>query len=143
MNRVNFEKPLKEKAVRLLHLRAGGRYSMFEAGQLYEICLALGMADSRPKRQELLWDDIVGSCLTEKEAKQKLKMLINQEPINDKDFLEQMNTAAYERQNRERYELLKNQKSVGISKVDNYETVVGGKSLKGANKLIIGEKDNE
>ena len=48
MNRLDFEKPLKEKAIRLLRVRAGGRFTMFEAEQLYEICLALGMVDNRP-----------------------------------------------------------------------------------------------
>lgn len=79
MNRLAFEKPLKEKAIRLLQRRAGGRYTMFEAGQLYEICLALGMTEKRTGAigfQENNWESLVCSCLTEKEAKQKLKSLL-------------------------------------------------------------------
>ena len=80
MNRLDFEKPLKEKAIRLLQMRAGGRYTSFEAGQLYEICLALGMEDSRPGKmgeQEVYWNETVCSCLNEKTAKIKLKQLLS------------------------------------------------------------------
>jgi hypothetical protein len=80
MNRVEFEKPLKEKAIRLLQIRAGGRYSTFEAGQLYEVCLALGMEDSRSGKmgeQEAYWNETVCSCFDEKVARKKLKQLLS------------------------------------------------------------------
>jgi hypothetical protein len=84
MNRLTFEKPLKEKAVRLLQVRAGGRFRMFEAGMLFQICIELGYPDCRPGAigwQEKYWESLVGSCLTEKIAKQKLKALLC--PSND------------------------------------------------------------
>lgn len=74
-----FEKELKEHAVRLLQCRAGGRLSMFEAGMLYNICLCLGMKDSRWKNvceQEEYWRNIVGSCDTEADAKKALAKLL-------------------------------------------------------------------
>jgi hypothetical protein len=80
MNRLDFEKPLKEKAIRLIQKRAGGRFTMFEAGMLYQICLELGYPDCRPGGigwQEKFWENTISSCLTEKEAKQKLKMLLS------------------------------------------------------------------
>lgn len=79
LNRLDFEKPLKEKAVRLLQLRAGGRFTMFEAGMLFQICLELGYPDCRPGGigwQEKYWESLVSSCLNEKDAKKKLKELL-------------------------------------------------------------------
>lgn len=80
MNRADFEKQQKAKAIRLLRLRAGGRYDTFEAGQLYEICLNLGMNDSRTGKigeQEHFWEETVCSCVTEKQAREKLKELLS------------------------------------------------------------------
>jgi len=79
-----FEEELREKALRLLQMRAGGRLSMFEAGQLYEICLMLGMKDGRPGKmleQEEYWNQIVLSCLTEDGAKQALEKLLKNEKV--------------------------------------------------------------
>ena len=82
MNRLDFEKPLKEKAIRLLRMRAGTRYIDFEAGMLYQICLDLGMKNERLGKigaQENNWSALVCSCATEKAAKQTLKRLIQSE----------------------------------------------------------------
>jgi hypothetical protein len=80
MNRLDYEKQLKEKAVRLIQIRDGGRYEMFEAGQLYEICLALGMEDTRTGKigeQEKFWCNIVGFISSEKEARKTLKYILS------------------------------------------------------------------
>jgi hypothetical protein len=80
MWKFDIEQELVQKAIRLLQCRAGGRYSMFEAGLLYQTCLVLGLEDSRPGKigeQELAWESLVGSCSTEKEALQKLKMVLS------------------------------------------------------------------
>lgn len=100
MNRQEFEKPLKEKAIRLLQCRAGGRYTDFEAGMLYQICLDLGLADSRPGKigaQEDYWTGLILSCRTEKEAKEVLSKLLKGEHALTKterkrSFLEQRAT---------------------------------------------------
>ncbi|MDI9576806.1 MAG: hypothetical protein QM398_01545 [Thermoproteota archaeon] len=78
------EKQLKERAVKLLLHRAGGRASCFEGGLLYHICLMLGMKEKREGKmfeQEKYWEEIVLSCDTETEAKQALKTLIKGERI--------------------------------------------------------------
>jgi pyruvoyl-dependent arginine decarboxylase (PvlArgDC) len=80
MNRADFENELKQRAIRLLLCRAGGRYTMFEAGQLYQTCLLLGMPDSRHGaigEQEKNWEAFVSSCMDEKAAKNMLKSLLS------------------------------------------------------------------
>lgn len=75
-----FERKLAEKAIRLLQCRAGGRYTMFEAGLLYQTCLLLGLKDSRPGKigeQELSWEKLVGSCSSEAEAKTALLKILS------------------------------------------------------------------
>lgn len=70
---------LQAQAIRLLQLRAGGRYTLFEAGQLYQICLVLGIEDSRRGsigNQENYWESQVCSCHSEEEAKTKLAYLL-------------------------------------------------------------------
>jgi hypothetical protein len=92
MNRLDFEKELKTRAIRLLLMRAGGRYMMFEAGQLYQTCLLLGMKDGRPGKlgeQEHNWEQIVAHCFSEKEAKQKLKELLNSDQNYDSPSISQ------------------------------------------------------
>jgi len=66
----------------LLQFRAGGRYTNFEAGMLYQICLDLGMKDSRPGKigdQEKYWEQLVCSCVTELEARETLDKLLKGE----------------------------------------------------------------
>lgn len=78
------EKELRERAIRLLQCRAGGRLSMFEAGLLYQICLELGMKDERKGKimeQEEYWNEVVLSCRTELEAKQTLEKLLKNERV--------------------------------------------------------------
>ena len=80
----DFEQELRQRAVGLLQMRAGGRLSMFEAGLLYHICLDLGMEDTREGKmmeQEEYWNAIVGSCVHEKEAKEALESLLKRERI--------------------------------------------------------------
>ncbi len=82
--RFDYEQELRQHAIRLLQCRAGGRLSMFEAGLLYQICLDLGMEDSRPGKmceQEDHWNQIVLSCHTEEEAKEALEKLLRGETI--------------------------------------------------------------
>src|SRR4030042_1543867 len=50
---------LEERAVRLLMLRAGGRYRMFEAGQLYECLRLLGMAEYTKREQVVELERVV------------------------------------------------------------------------------------
>ena len=73
------QKDLRERAIRLLQHRAGGRYTMFEAGMLYQICLSLGMKDSREGgigEQEKQWEKLTNSCFTSEEAKEKLEKVL-------------------------------------------------------------------
>lgn len=76
------KKELKARAFQLLQFRAGGRYTNFEAGMLYQICLELGMKDSREGKigeQEQYWEQLVCSCITELEARQTLEKLLKGE----------------------------------------------------------------
>jgi hypothetical protein len=80
----DFESELRQKAVRLLQCRAGGRLSMFEAGMLYQICLTLGLEDSRHGKmleQENYWNDVVLSCSGEDEAKIALESLLQNKRV--------------------------------------------------------------
>lgn len=77
MNRADFEKELKQNAINLLRVRAGNRFDTFEAGQLYQICLLLGMKDYRTYDQETNWRKYVCSCPDEKTAKKVLKLLLS------------------------------------------------------------------
>lgn len=75
------EKQERQSAIRLLVCRAGGRLNMFEAGMLYQKCLLLGLEDSRVGRhheQEKHWQSLVLSCMTMKEAEQKLKEILHE-----------------------------------------------------------------
>ena len=79
------KKQLRERALRLLQMRAGGRYTNFEAGELYQICLCLGMKDYRPGpigAQEKYWEQIVCSCWGDLEASQALEKLLKNERIS-------------------------------------------------------------
>ncbi len=78
------EEELREKAIRLLQMRAGGRYTSFEAGMLYQICLDLGMKDERKGcigAQETYWEQIVCSCWGEQEASEALEKLLKNERV--------------------------------------------------------------
>lgn len=75
---------LVEKAIRLLQMRAGGRYTTFESGMLYQICLDLGMKDERKGgvgKQEEYWEQIICSCWGAEQAGEALKNLLKNEKI--------------------------------------------------------------
>ena len=79
-----YEKQLRERAIKLLQMRAGGRLSSFESGMLYHICLSLGMEDTRWSKmfkQEEYWNAIIGSCHTSDEAKEALSKLLKNERV--------------------------------------------------------------
>jgi hypothetical protein len=78
------ETELRERAIRLLHMRAGGRYTSFESGMLYQICLDLGMKDERKGgigAQERYWEQIVCSCWTDQEANEVLDKLLRNKRV--------------------------------------------------------------
>ena len=78
------EKELRERALRLLQMRAGGRYTNFEAGMLYQTCLCLGMKDERKGKigaQEVYWEGIVCSCFGYEEALLVLEQLLRNEKV--------------------------------------------------------------
>lgn len=86
--RSDFEDELRQQAIRLLQVRAGGRLSMFEAGLLYQICLVLGLEDSRAGKmfeQEEYWNEVVLSCTTEEEAKEILDALLKGEKVKTRN----------------------------------------------------------
>jgi len=78
------KRKLRERALGLLQMRAGGRYTTFESGILYHICLMLGMKDSRKGgigEQEKYWEQIICSCWGEQEASEALENLLKNKRI--------------------------------------------------------------
>ncbi|MCW4015094.1 MAG: hypothetical protein NWF06_01870 [Candidatus Bathyarchaeota archaeon] len=78
------EAKLRQRALRLLQMRAGGRYTSFEAGMLYQLCLDLGMKDERKGgigAQERYWEGIVCSCFGDDEAKETLEKLLKNKKV--------------------------------------------------------------
>lgn len=72
---------LRDKCVRLLMLRAGGRYKMFEAGMLYQCLLLLGMKEySRHKQVDAL-EKITCHFFHENDAKKQLEELLKEKEV--------------------------------------------------------------
>jgi len=67
---------LKEKAIRLLQIRAGGRYRMFEAGMLYQCLVLLGMQEYTRHKQVDALVKITCHYFHESDAKKQLEELL-------------------------------------------------------------------
>jgi hypothetical protein len=67
---------LQEKAIRLLMLRAGGRYRMFEAGMLYQCLVLLGMQEFTRHEQVNTLEKTTCHYLHESDAKKQLEELL-------------------------------------------------------------------
>jgi len=69
---------LQEKAIRLLMLRAGGSYRMFEAGMLYQCLVLLGMQEFTRHEQVNTLEKTTCHYLHESDAKKQLEELLRE-----------------------------------------------------------------
>jgi hypothetical protein len=70
------KRELRKKAIRLLMLRAGGRYRLFEAGMLYHCLVLLGMHEYTKHEQVNQLEKITCHYLHESEAKEVITKLL-------------------------------------------------------------------
>lgn len=75
-----FEAELRKHILDLLQMRAGGRYTIFEAGMMYQSCLTLGLKNSRLGigEQENYWESLVTSCRSREAAEAKLREILSE-----------------------------------------------------------------
>jgi len=74
--RGSLKQKLQEKAIRLLMLRAGGSYRMFEAGMLYQCLVLLGMQEFTRHEQVNTLEKTTCHYLHESDAKKQLEELL-------------------------------------------------------------------
>lgn len=72
------KKEREETALGLLQLRAGGMWTCFEAGRLYQILLELGLKPFTKREQATELERNTCHFVTEKEAEAKLKELLGE-----------------------------------------------------------------
>jgi chromosome segregation ATPase len=67
---------LQQKAIRLLQIRAGGRYRMFEAGMLYQCLVLLGMPEYTKHKQVDALVKVTCHYFHESDAKKQFEDLL-------------------------------------------------------------------
>ena len=75
-----FRKTLKDRAVRLLMMRAGGRYRLFEAGMLYHCLVLLGMHEFTTLKEVDELEKVTCHFLRESGAQKYLERLLKNKP---------------------------------------------------------------
>ena len=74
------KRQLRNRAIRLLMLRAGGRYRLFEAGMLYHCLVLLGMHEYTRHEQASELERITCHYLNESDAEEQLTKLLEVKP---------------------------------------------------------------
>lgn len=75
-----FKKELRERAIRLLQIRAGGRYRLFEAGMLYHCLVLLGMHEYTTHEQVQQLERITCHYVKRTDAEKQLSKLLEATP---------------------------------------------------------------